>query len=76
MFPWAIQGEEDTKYFQAHATERLCRNSITNLMLPDGDLIENHDEKAAAFYECFKNRMGVSNQLEFDFELSKLVHKC
>ena len=39
-------------------------------------LIENHDEKAAAFYKCFKNRTGVSNHLEFDFELSELVHKC
>uniref|UniRef100_A0A8R7TIB7 Reverse transcriptase domain-containing protein n=1 Tax=Triticum urartu TaxID=4572 RepID=A0A8R7TIB7_TRIUA len=76
MFRWAVQGEENTKYFQACAMERLKRNAITNLLMSDGRLIENHDEKVAAFYDCFKRRMGVSNQLEFDFELSKLIQKC
>ena len=58
MFRWAVQGEENTKYFQARATGRLRRNAITNLVLTHGRLVENHDEKVAAFYDCFKRRMG------------------
>ena len=75
-FRWAVQGEENTKYFQARATERLWRNAITNLVLPDGRLIENHDEKAASFHDCFKKRMGVSSQPVYDFDLADLIQKC
>lgn len=39
-------------------------------------MIENHDEKAAAFFDCFKKRMGVSNLLIYDFELSDIIQKC
>ena len=75
-FRWAVQGEENTKYFQARATEKLRRNAITNLVLSDGRLIENHDEKATAFYDCFKKRMGVSSQPVYDFDLADLIQKC
>lgn len=70
---WAVKGEENTKYFQAHATKRYRRNSIANILLPDGNLVESHDEKAAAFLECFKNRMGSSNTPTYDFELADLI---
>ena len=52
------------------------RNAITNLVLTNGGLVENHDEKAAAFYDCFKRRIGVSSQLVYDFDLANLIQKC
>ena len=58
----AVQGEENTKYFQARATERLWRNAITNLVLPDGRLIENHDEKQ----QCFT----IASRREWECHLS------
>ena len=70
-----MKGEENTKYFHARATERFRRNSITSIILEDGNSIENHNDKVAAFFECFKKRMGVSNTTTYDFEMSELIQE-
>lgn len=70
---YAVKGEENTKYFHARATERYRRNVITNLTLENGVTTEDHNEKAAAFFTAFKNRMGVASQPTYDFSLQDLV---
>lgn len=72
-FRWATKGEYNKKYFHARATERYRRNNIPTLLLPDGRSIENHDEKAAAFLDCFKQRMGVLKEPEYEFQLSDMI---
>jgi hypothetical protein len=51
---------ENTKYFHARATERYRRNAISEIQDEDGNTLVEHQQKAAAFWQCFKNRMGVS----------------
>lgn len=57
-YRWAVKGQENTKYFHARATERYRRNVITTITLENGSVIEDHNEKAAAFFTSFKNKMG------------------
>lgn len=70
---WAVKGEENTKYFHARATERYRRNVISNLTLENGEITEDHNEKAAAFFFAFKNIMGVASQPIYDFNLQDLI---
>jgi hypothetical protein len=51
---------ENTKYFQARATERYMHNNIAGIHSVDEVFLEDHQQKAAAFLHCFKQRMGVS----------------
>lgn len=72
-YRWAMKGEENTKYFHARATERYRRNVITNITLHNGNITEDHDEKAAAFFNAFKDRMGVAAQPIYDFNLHDII---
>jgi hypothetical protein len=53
-------GEENSNFFQAMASERLRRNSIASLNLPDGTPCADHGLLATAFWLSFKNRMGIA----------------
>lgn len=74
-FRYANQGEENTKYFHARATEKYSRNTIPTVQLEDGRVVDTHHEKATAFRTYFKNRMRVSNEPVFDFELADLFQR-
>ena len=52
-------GEENSKFFQAMATERYRKNSIATLQLSDGTVSSDHDTIAKEFLEIFKGRMGT-----------------
>src|ERR1041385_4324612 len=54
-------GEENSKFFQAMASERHRRNYIASLQLADGTPCSTHDLLANAFWSAFKNRMGVEH---------------
>ena len=52
-------GEENSKFFQAMATERYRKNSIASLLLSDGSITSDHEEMAKEFLNSFKGRMGT-----------------
>ena len=64
---------ENTKFFHAMATERHRRNSIASLKDTDGTIVSNHSQMEGIIWNCFKNRMGVSNGVVMGFDLSKLL---
>lgn len=61
---WIKVGEENSKFFQAMANERLRRNIIASLTNDDGAVINEHQQMASLLWGSFKNRMGVANGIE------------
>jgi hypothetical protein len=72
---WMKQGEENTKFFHAMATERYRRNSIASLVSDDGRQVSNHDEMAGMVWSCYKDRMGSSKGIDMKFDLNVLLSK-
>ena len=70
---WVKFGEENTKFFQAAATERYRLNAITTLETEEGLTVTGHEEKAALLWEAFKNRMGTSDSPQMLFDLADLI---
>ena len=66
-------GEENSKFFQAMASERLRRNSIASLNLPDVTPCSDHGLLAGAFWLSFKNRMGIAKGIQMKFDLQQLL---
>src|ERR1044071_194457 len=55
------------------ASERLRRNSIASLNLPDGTPCADHGLLATAFWLSFKNRMGIARGIQMKFNLQHLL---
>ena len=70
---WVQLSGENTKYFHARATVRYRHNSISSIMDVHGNVLVEHDEKAAAFLHCYKARMGVSSCTTASFNLQNTV---
>ena len=70
---WVQLNGENTKYFHAKATERFRHNTISTIMDGEGRTLVEHQEKAAAFWNCFKGRMGVSNSIATPYNLSSFL---
>src|SRR3954470_3799440 len=66
-------GEENSKFFQAMASERHRRNSIASLQLADGTSCSNHDLLANAFSSAFRNRMWVAKGIVMTCDLNALL---
>src|ERR1041385_9147246 len=66
-------GEENSKFFQAMASERHRRNYIASLQLADGTPCSTHDLLANAFWSAFKNRMGVAKGIVMAYNLNALL---
>jgi hypothetical protein len=66
-------GDECTKFVHAMATVNYMRNAITQLKDDDGNMVQDHEGKAALLYNAYKNRMGISTQPQMGFDLSRLV---
>jgi hypothetical protein len=66
-------GEQNTKFFQAMATERYRRNAISSLKLSDGSDTSDHNPMAAVIWQTFKNRMGISKAITMGFDLCVLT---
>jgi hypothetical protein len=67
-------GNENTKLFHSIATQNFRRNHISHIQLSDGSLAMDHEQKAAIFWNAYKERRG---QYEFEdilFDLSTLIH--
>ncbi|KAM0889840.1 hypothetical protein ACQ4PT_027458 [Festuca glaucescens] len=72
-YRWDKLGDENTKKIHARAMERYRRNNIAVLTSQDGRPLDSHLEKAAAFHEAFKNRMGIASQPDICLNLADLV---
>ena len=70
---WVQLNGENTKYFHARATERFRHNKISSIADGDGNILVEHEEKAAAFWQSYKNRMGVSYSTATSFSLEHLI---
>ena len=68
-------GEENSKFFQAMATERYRKNSIARLQLSDGTVSSDHGEMAKEFLETFKGRMGTVKPILLGNDILSLIPK-
>lgn len=72
---WFKCGGDNTKFFQAAATEPYRRNSIASLKQPDDSIITDHRGKEAILYEVYKERLGQSSTVNMKFDLPSIVKK-
>ena len=70
---WVKFRDENTKFFQAVATERYRRNNITTLQTPDGLIVEDHTGKEALLFQAYTERLGTSNPTQMRFDLPSLI---
>jgi hypothetical protein len=70
---WTKFGDENTKFFQAMATERYRRNSISQLTLSDGTVVTDHKEKEQVIFNAYKERLGTSHAPEMLFDLQHII---
>jgi hypothetical protein len=71
---WIKQGEDNTKFFHAMATERFRRNAIALLQDNDGNDVSDHDLMAALLWNDYKNRMGTSEGIDMQFDLERIIN--
>ena len=69
---WIKLGEDNTKFFHAMATTRFRRNSIAMLRGDDGLMVSEHEEMAGLLWAAYKNRMGLSEGIDMQFQLNDL----
>lgn len=67
-----LLGKENTKFFQAMATERFRINSIPQVINDEGTSISAHEEKDDLFFQNFKQRMGITTCPSMAFDLPSL----
>jgi mannosylglycoprotein endo-beta-mannosidase len=72
---WIKQGEDNTKFFHAIATERFRRNNIAMLRAEDGREVTDHHEMAGLLWSSYKAHMGQSNGIDMQFDLSVLLRR-
>jgi hypothetical protein len=68
-----LLGGENTKFFDAMATERFRNNAISFLQDSNGNQVSDHEGKAAIFWKVFKDRMGVTDNPKMVFDLTELI---
>jgi mannosylglycoprotein endo-beta-mannosidase len=73
---WMKLGEENTKFFHAMATERYRHNAIEQIQNSEGQVVTQHEEIAAVAWICYKERMGTSNGINMQLDLSELLKEC
>jgi hypothetical protein len=66
-----VEGDENTRYFHARASQRLRRNHIRALDI-DGELIINHAAKAGALHGFYSNLLGRARHTRWGFDLAHL----
>ena len=67
-------GEENSKFFHAMASERMRKNSISSLHAPNGAIHTDHEQMANLLWSSYRERMGVSQGIQMEFNLPDLIH--
>ena len=70
---WAKLGEENTSYFHAMATVSFRKNAISSLVRDDGSLATTHDEKAGVLWQTYKERLGLSCNIDANFNFARYL---
>jgi hypothetical protein len=70
-----VEGDENTKFFHAHASQSLCRNSICSLDI-DGAVVASHEAKAAALFSYYRSLLGCAPATSWDFDIDKIYSGC
>jgi hypothetical protein len=65
-------GDECPKFFHAMAIGSYRKNTITSLKDEAGNLVSDHDGKAALLWIAYKNRLGVTVLPQMQFSLDRL----
>ena len=66
-------GDENSKFFQAMATERFRRNAISILVNDDGLAVSSHNDMVGLLWSSYKDRMGISCGVDMMFDLEGLI---
>jgi hypothetical protein len=72
---WVKVGKDNTKFFHAMATQRYRRNCISMLTADDGRQVSGHDEMAGVLWASYKERLGLSEGINMQFDLTRLIKK-
>jgi hypothetical protein len=70
---WFKLGGENTKFFHAKDTERYKNNIITEIKDDEGPILTNHHDKASAYLQNSKGRIGISIPTSSPFVLSSML---
>ena len=70
---WIKFSDENSKFFQAMATERYRKNNIANLQTPEGLMVEDHTGKEALLFQAYTERLRTSKNTQMQFDLRSLI---
>jgi hypothetical protein len=70
-----VEGDENTRFFHARASQRMRRNSIRSLDI-DGAVVVSHDAKAAALHSFYGELLGRSSDAVWEFDVGDLYTNC
>lgn len=70
---WVKLGDENSKLFHASATIRHRMNKIACLSDPSGEMVYDHNTKAALIWNDFKERLASTCFQEMNFDLEALL---
>jgi hypothetical protein len=66
-----VEGDENTRYFHARASQRHRRNQIRALEV-DGEIVVDHVAKAGALNSFYSNLLGRAHPTSWGFDLAQL----
>nr|XP_045089732.1 uncharacterized protein LOC123497389 [Aegilops tauschii subsp. strangulata] len=72
---WVKFGDENSKFFQAMASERMRINNIASLTNDNGTIVEDHAGKEALIFNTFRQRLGSASHHEMKFDLDRIIKK-
>jgi hypothetical protein len=70
-----LEGDENTRFFHARASQRLRRNTIRAIDV-DGAIVVTHDAKAAALFGFYSSLLGQATDDRWDFDIDALYVGC
>jgi exonuclease III len=70
---WITEGDICSRFFHAYATVKRRRNTIASLTDENGIIHSEHDHKSNILWDAFKSRLGSSDFLGIDFDLTDLL---
>jgi hypothetical protein len=70
---WFKLGGENTKFFHSKATKRYMHNKIAEISDEAGNVLTDHSDKANAFWQSYKGRMGICIPTKNPFDISEIL---
>jgi hypothetical protein len=61
-----VEGDENTRFFHARASQRMRHNSIRSLDI-DGAVVVSHEVKAAALHSFYGELLGRATDAVWEF---------